>query len=44
MFCGAGEGDANGVTRRFLNATNEKALGKINLEDLKAFAVDKEQK
>ena len=27
----------------FLNATNEKALGKINLEDLKAFAVDKQE-
>lgn len=31
------------VPNIFLNATNEKALGKINLEDLKAFAADKEQ-
>ena len=30
------------VPKIFLNATNSKALGKINLEDLKAFAVDKE--
>lgn len=30
------------VPKIFLNATNEKALGKINLEDLKAFAVDKQ--
>jgi hypothetical protein len=26
----------------YLKATNEKALGKINLEDLKAFAKDAE--
>ena len=30
------------VPKVFLNATNEKALIKINLEDLKAFAADKE--
>jgi uncharacterized protein len=30
------------VPKIFLNATNEKALGKINLEDLKKYAVDKE--
>lgn len=30
------------VPKIFLNATNEKALNKIKLEDLKAFAVDKE--
>lgn len=30
------------VPKVFLNATNEKALGKIQLEDLKAFAADKE--
>jgi len=30
------------VPKIFLNATNEKALGKINMEDLKAFAADKE--
>lgn len=30
------------VPKVFLKATNEKALGKINLEDLKGFAVDKE--
>lgn len=30
------------VPKVFLKATNEKALGKINMEDLKAFAVDKE--
>jgi len=30
------------VPKVYLNATNEKALGKINLEDLKAFAADKE--
>jgi len=29
------------VPKVFLNATNEKALGKIPLEDLKAFAADK---
>lgn len=28
--------------RIFLNATNEKALDKVSLEDLKKFAVDKE--
>lgn len=28
--------------RVFLNMTNEKALEKIDLEDLKKFAVDKE--
>ena len=27
----------------YLNATNEKALQKIKLEDLKAFAVDKQE-
>lgn len=31
------------VPKVFLNATNEKALGKINLEDLKGFAVDKKE-
>lgn len=31
------------VPKVWLNATNEKALGKINMEDLKAFAADKEQ-
>lgn len=30
------------VPKVFLNATNEKALQKVELEDLKAFAVDKE--
>ncbi|KAK5121054.1 hypothetical protein LTR85_005538 [Meristemomyces frigidus] len=30
------------VPKIFLNATNEKALGKINMDDLKAFAADKE--
>jgi len=30
------------VPKIFLNATNEKALGKINLDDLKKFAADKE--
>lgn len=29
------------VPKVFLNATHEKALGKINLEDLKGFAIDK---
>jgi len=28
--------------RIFLNATNEKALDKVSLDDLKKFAVDKE--
>lgn len=31
------------VPKIFLNATNAKALGKIDLNDLKAFAVDKEE-
>ena len=31
------------VPKIFLNATNEKALNKINLEDLKAFAADKQE-
>ncbi len=31
------------VPKIFMNATNEKALKKINLEDLKAFAVDKQE-
>ncbi|KAK3114410.1 hypothetical protein LTR53_007295, partial [Teratosphaeriaceae sp. CCFEE 6253] len=31
------------VPKIFLNATNEKALNKINLSDLKAFAADKEE-
>ncbi|EME46514.1 hypothetical protein DOTSEDRAFT_61143 [Dothistroma septosporum NZE10] len=31
------------VPKVFLNATNEKALGKINLDDLKAFAADKKE-
>ena len=30
------------VPKIWLNATNEKALNKIKIEDLKAFAVDKE--
>ncbi|KAK3052873.1 hypothetical protein LTR09_005937 [Extremus antarcticus] len=30
------------VPKIFLNATNEKVLNKINLEDLKKYAVDKE--
>ncbi|THX24263.1 hypothetical protein D6D12_07803 [Aureobasidium pullulans] len=30
------------VPKIFLNATNEKALDKVSLEDLKKFAVDKE--
>lgn len=30
------------VPKVFLNATNEKALGKVRLEDLKMFAADKE--
>ena len=30
------------VPKVFLNATNEKALQKVELEDLKKFAVDKE--
>jgi len=30
------------VPKVFLKATNEKALGKINMDDLKAFAADKE--
>ena len=42
----ARERDPNGdkiVPKVFLEATNEKALGKINLEDLKAFAVDRKE-
>lgn len=31
------------VPKIFLNATNEKALGKINLDDLKKYAADKEE-
>ena len=31
------------VPKIFLNATKEKALKKIDLEDLKKFAVDKEE-
>ncbi|KAI5208878.1 hypothetical protein E4T42_03464 [Aureobasidium subglaciale] len=31
-----------GHARIFLNATNEKALDKVSLDDLKKFAVDKE--
>jgi len=31
------------VPKIFLNATNEKALNKIQLSDLKAFAADKEE-
>ena len=30
------------VPKIFLHSTNEKALGKINMDDLKAFAADKE--
>lgn len=30
------------VPKIFLNATNEKALGKVELDELKQFAVDKE--
>ncbi|KAK5016357.1 hypothetical protein LTR60_002440, partial [Cryomyces antarcticus] len=30
------------VPKVFLNATNEKALNKINMDDLKKFAADKE--
>lgn len=30
------------VPKIFLNATNEKALGKVSLEELKMFAADKE--
>lgn len=30
------------ASRIFLNATNEKALDKVSLDDLKKFAVDKE--
>lgn len=30
------------MSRVFLNMTNERALEKIKLEDLKKFAVDKE--
>jgi uncharacterized protein (DUF2237 family) len=30
------------ASRIFLNATNEKALDKVTLDDLKKFAVDKE--
>jgi len=29
------------VPKIFLNATNEKALGKISMDELKAFAADK---
>lgn len=38
------EKDGNKIVPKiFLNATNEKALGKISLDELKMFAADKEQ-
>lgn len=31
------------VPKIFLNATNEKALGKVSLDELKQFAADKQE-